>query len=76
MTFDGTLANIRALVVRGLYQARNQRVGQLPPPKTFNRMYLLGAARSYIILPPENISWLCPSFILTLLSKSDEKGFA
>jgi len=38
-------------------QAPNQR-GAIAPPK---RMYLLGAATSYIILPPpENITWLRP----------------
>jgi len=44
--------------------ARNQRgtIGQLPPPKFWKRMHWLGAATSYIILPPplENIGWLWP----------------
>jgi len=43
--------------------ARSQRgeIGQLPPRNFDKRMYLLGAATRYIILPPpENISWLRP----------------
>jgi len=33
----------------------------IDPPRNFHkRVYLLGAARTYIVPPPENIIWLRP----------------
>ena len=50
------------------YQGRNQKGGNraISPPRNFHeRMYLLGTATSYIIFPPENISWLRPCLLLS-----------
>jgi len=45
---------IQARILRGA-------IGQLPPPQNYfhKRMYLLGAATSYIILPSAKISVGC-----------------
>jgi len=59
MLFIKTVLTTRAATRRGA-------IGQFPPPRNFHeRMYLLGTATSYIIFPPENISWLRPCLLLS-----------
>jgi len=50
---------MKDMAVAGLQLDGGNRA--IAPSRNFHkRMHLLGAARSYIILTPENVSWLHP----------------
>jgi len=71
--FDKTLAQPRFAVVNcsdAMMQARNQRgeIEQFSPRNFHKRMYLLGAATSYIILPPPKISVGCGPAVMSAFS--------